>query len=91
MLLLRNDGTYFQLVDIDSRPGPSTHEGRWSYDAKSHEVSILAPLAVDDGVGKPVKTLKEEKGAWTLAADRSRSGVRMRFNPDFDFEFRKIQ
>ena len=84
LLLLRQNGTYVQVIDVNGRSGPAIHQGKRRYDSERGEVSIESPLLVDDGFGKPVARLVAASGLWVLPVDSRLGSVRMRFHPDFD-------
>lgn len=91
-LQLNKDSTYIQTVLIDGETTPKTNKGIWKFREKESEVVLNKAMIVDDGFGKLNLRYGEiAPGHWVLGARKSFGRISLRFNPDWDFAFRKIR
>lgn len=90
ILVLRPNGSFVQVIDIEDRPEPLVNKGTWEYDRGRGSLDLTGAIVVDDGHGGIPTDLSPQTGTWALEA-RSRLGrITLSWNPDFDFTFKRI-
>lgn len=90
VLTLDRDGTYVQTALLDGIPEPLVHRGTWKYENET--VNLQTPLLVMDEFGARSKQLsKPADGLWVLNVAAGRGALRLHWNPDLDYEFRKVR
>jgi len=89
--VLKSDGTYTQLIDINRENGTLIHSGTWKYNSVGNDVQLLDPILVDDNFGSVKDEFRKPMpGIWSLEPVRKMFSFSLRWNPDWDYEFRRI-
>jgi hypothetical protein len=91
ILILRKDGEYTQLIDLDSQTTPLIHEGKWSYLPSENTINLNDAIILDDNFGKLRSDYKTPtNGIWALTVKTIFGKVSLEWNPDIDYVFRSI-
>lgn len=91
MLVLRADGSYTQLIDVDAPDGSVVHNGKWERNAELKEVRLIDAVIVDNSFGALRPDFrKPTSGIWVLKVKKRIGTVSLYWHPDYDYEFRRL-
>lgn len=91
LLILRKDGTFTQLVDVDGTDESVVHRGAWEYNEVSGELRLLDAILVDNNFGELNRDFMHPKaGAWVLEVTKHFGTTSLHWNPDFNYEFHQL-
>ena len=91
VLVLRSDGTYTQLIDVNVSDGSIIHHGKWQHDSQAGNIVLIDPVVVDNNFGSLRPSFKApESGKWVLTISSRFRTISLRWHPDFDYEFRRL-
>ena len=90
-LLIEKRGYYMQTFRVKGENNVWTNKGKWEYDEKGSRIILLDAILIDDNFGKMRPQFwNEAKIDWMLGVKKASGTVYLRFNPDFDYTFKKV-
>lgn len=91
MLVLRSDGSYTQLIDVDAPNGSVVHNGKWEHSPELNEVRLIDAISVDNNFGALRPEFRNPgSGIWVLKIEKRFGTVSLHWHPDFNYEFRRL-
>ena len=91
LLMLRSEGKYTQIVDVDATNGTVVHHGKWRYDIDGHQLTLVDALLVDDFFGHLNPDFATPaSGLSSFLVKNTFSGPKFILNPDLPHECHRL-
>lgn len=87
LLVLRAEGRYTQIIDVDAKDGTQVHHGEWRYNFEERKLELVDALLVDDFFGKLNPDFATPApGRVSIFVENTFHGLKLVSNPDLPYE-----